>query len=101
MGRPFVLRCRVTVFPSWEIRAFSPSAQSGAASPAMFPVNSAASGAVCPFPRFSVTLKFLVSGAAHCSAHICHVMVVVNVASGGASFSGVTRNAILAFPLYP
>ena len=33
-------------------------------------------GAVCPFPRFSVTLKFLVSGAAHCSAHICHVMVV-------------------------
>ena len=66
----------------------------------MFPVNSAASGAVCPSPRFSVTLKFLVSGAAHCSAHICHVMVVVNIASGGI-LSGVTRNAILAFPLYP
>jgi hypothetical protein len=65
----------------------------------MPPDNSAASGAACPSPRFSVTLKSFVSGAAHCSAHICHVMVVVKVASAGASFSGVTRKAIFAFPL--
>ena len=48
-------RIKANRFTTREIRAFSPSAQSGAASPAMFPVNSAASGAVCPFPRFSVT----------------------------------------------